>query len=200
MLAANCWDNTVRIYNRGAESNNVSGLNSVNAGSAATNATPPSTRPSNSPFGANGNPAMSPTADSTPINNFPKSPINSPFSLNCIHECRGHKNNAWPIVSSFFMGKDYRGKSRWKPVLSTEDNAMKAPNFNQTVLLASGSSDNVTYLYDVGGPQGTCKLVQKLEGHTGRVYSTNFHTIEPLLSTGGVDGLVKIWGPKDSFL
>lgn len=38
--------------------------------------------------------------------------------------------------------------------------------------------------------------MQRLEGHTDRVYTVNFHPTEPLLASGSADFTVKIWGPS----
>jgi WD40 repeat protein len=40
--------------------------------------------------------------------------------------------------------------------------------------------------------QVTGELVQKLEGHTGRVYAVNFHPSEPLLASASADHSIKV--------
>jgi COMPASS component SWD3 len=67
------------------------------------------------------------------------------------------------------------------------------------VLLATGSSDSFAYVFDVGGPAGTSRLLQRLEGHRDRVYAAQFHPHDPILATASADCVVKIWGPRDSF-
>jgi len=67
---------------------------------------------------------------------------------------------------------------------------------DQSMLLASGSADAYAYVYDVSGREGTAELVQRLEGHTDRVYATAFHPSKPLLATGSADFTVKLWGSK----
>jgi WD40 repeat protein len=68
-----------------------------------------------------------------------------------------------------------------------------------SVLLATGSTDAHAYIYDVGGPRGTARLLQRLDGHRDRVYAAQFHPRDPVLATASADGVVKIWGPRDSF-
>lgn len=73
------------------------------------------------------------------------------------------------------------------------------PATAQSVLLATGSADHCAYVFDVGGPSGSARLLQRLEGHRDRVYSALFHPHDPVLATASADCIVKIWGPKDSF-
>ena len=40
--------------------------------------------------------------------------------------------------------------------------------------------------------------MQRLEGHTDRVYAVNFHPTEPILASGSADFTVKVWGPTPS--
>ena len=45
------------------------------------------------------------------------------------------------------------------------------------------------------GPSGTGELVQRLRGHTDRVYAVDFHPSEPLLASGSADFTVRLWAP-----
>ena len=42
-------------------------------------------------------------------------------------------------------------------------------------------------------PLGTGELVQRLRGHTDRVYSVDFHPHEPLLASSSADFTVRLW-------
>lgn len=37
--------------------------------------------------------------------------------------------------------------------------------------------------------------MQRLEGHTDRVYAVNFHPTEPILASCSSDSTIKVWGP-----
>jgi len=107
-----------------------------------------------------------------------------PLDLQLKHSVTGHINANWPIRSSFFYGKESKENAY------RDDENMKA---HGTLLLATGSADRYAYLYDVGGPKGTAENVQRLEGHTDRVYAVNFHPFEPVLATCSADFSIKIW-------
>ena len=84
---------------------------------------------------------------------------------------------------------------------SKADSLLESPQretkgLDSTILLASGSSDPHVYLYDVGGPEGSGELVQKLDGHLDRVYSVCFHPMDPILASCSADFSIKIWSPK----
>ena len=111
---------------------------------------------------------------------------------------RGHRNQNWPIKSSFFQGTDFRwppagpGAPEPNPVLSAEDDdaaAIAAKSVDRTLLLATGSADANAYVFDVRDGE----LVQKLEGHTDRVYAVDFHPNEPILATCSADFTIRIW-------
>jgi len=92
-------------------------------------------------------------------------------------------------------------------------------------VLASGSADNYAYLFDLGlhnevsfilqesallptsnlaltsgllPMQVTGEFVQKLEGHSGRVYAVHFHPSEPLLASASADHSIKVMNPPSS--
>ena len=39
-------------------------------------------------------------------------------------------------------------------------------------------------------------LIQKLHGHTDRVYVTHFHPSKAVLATGSADFTIKLWAPR----
>lgn len=43
--------------------------------------------------------------------------------------------------------------------------------------------------------KNTAELMQRLEGHTDRVYAANFHPTEPILASCSADYTIKVWGP-----
>ncbi|KAF9939022.1 hypothetical protein BGZ67_010076 [Mortierella alpina] len=146
-LAANSYDNVIRVYDRGFE--------------------PPTTMP------------------------------------RLIHSLKGYRNKHWPIKSAFFHGKDYiagaaarrpgkvRGGDGEEPpsISSDKDVALES-----SLILASGSMDPYVYLFDVGTGDGQYDLLQKLSGHTDRVYDVDFHPIDHVLASGSADFSVKVWG------
>ncbi|KAI1314381.1 hypothetical protein EDD11_002246 [Mortierella claussenii] len=121
-----------------------------------------------------------------------------------IHSLKGYRNKHWPIKSAFFHGKEYiagatmrrTGKVRGadgdeepQSILSDKDTPLES-----SLLLASGSMDPYVYLYDVGAGDGQYDLLQKLSGHTDRVYDVDFHPIDHVLASGSADFSVKVWG------
>ncbi|KAG0340090.1 hypothetical protein BG000_000720 [Podila horticola] len=63
-----------------------------------------------------------------------------------------------------------------------------------SLILASGSMDPYVYLFDVGGGDGQYEVLQKLGGHTDRVYDVDFHPVDHVLASGSADFSVKVWG------
>lgn len=63
-----------------------------------------------------------------------------------------------------------------------------------SLILASGSMDPYVYLFDAGAGDGQYELLQKLPGHTDRVYDVDFHPIDHVLVSGSADFSVKVWG------
>jgi len=124
--------------------------------------------------------------------------------LESMHQLRGHKNRSWPIKSSVYVGCDYTRQRR--PAVesglmdATDAAEMDDPaarnSVNTAVLLATGSADTCCYVYDISGPADSGELVQRLMGHSERVYSADFHPTEPLLITASADFLVKVWHNK----
>ncbi|KAF8926997.1 hypothetical protein BGZ58_010723 [Dissophora ornata] len=120
-----------------------------------------------------------------------------------IHSLKGYRNKHWPIKSAFFHGREYiagaaarrSGKVRGadcdesQSILSDKDVSLEA-----SLILASGSMDPYVYLFDVGTGDGQYDLLQKLSGHTDRVYDVDFHPNDHVLASGSADFSVKVWG------
>jgi WD40 repeat protein len=151
---------------------------------------------------------------------------------------KGHKNKNWPIRSAFFQGANFsryhkkevaaggvghrRGADSGEraPFDDDEEQAVAAESdtrlkgAHDSLLLATGSADNLVYLFDVGETMaralrpnteatkrrgdvvGTAPLLQQLHGHTDRVYAVHFHPTEPVLATGSADFTIKMWAPR----
>jgi COMPASS component SWD3 len=79
-------------------------------------------------------------------------------------------------------------------VLTTRSrHSQREKSVTDRLMLATGSADNHAYLFDLGlRNEVTGELVQKLEGHTGRVYAVNFHPSEPLLASASADHSIKV--------
>jgi COMPASS component SWD3 len=128
-------------------------------------------------------------------------------NLKLVASLTGHKNHNWPIKSSFHLGKDY---GRTPPsdfdiptpeaiedTIDKSRHAQREKNVSDRLVLASGSADNYAYLFDLGlHNEVTGEFVQKLEGHSGRVYAVHFHPSEPLLASASADHSIKLWSPK----
>ncbi|GAN05555.1 WD repeat domain 5B [Mucor ambiguus] len=128
--------------------------------------------------------------------------------LRLVHSLKGFKNKNWPIKSSFYCGSGYNSSILTKP--STTNDVYgdvdltpnpgdylfdtQEPKEEKSVLLATGSADPYAYLYNVG--EDSAELMQRLEGHTDRVYAVNFHPTEPILASCSADFTVKVWGPS----
>eukprot|EP01117_Protostelium_nocturnum_P012366 TRINITY_DN4558_c0_g1_i1.p1 TRINITY_DN4558_c0_g1~~TRINITY_DN4558_c0_g1_i1.p1 ORF type:complete len:604 (+),score=202.83 TRINITY_DN4558_c0_g1_i1:53-1864(+) len=149
-LGVNCYDNVLRVYDRGANSTSI--------------ATQPSVT-----------------------------------KLELTHSVLGYKNKNWPITSSFFVGKNYQlfGSHNRSGSDNEEENNEESSedekNSEHSFLLATGSADPFAYVYNISGQKGNYSLMQKLEGHTDRVYGVHFHPFDPILASCSSDGTVKLW-------
>ncbi|KAI8612874.1 WD40-repeat-containing domain protein [Chytriomyces sp. MP71] len=114
-----------------------------------------------------------------------------------VHALKGYKNKNWPIKSSFHRLKE--GGSSVKRTTSNDelygkgDGEADSSYSDAVMLLATGSADPYVYLYSLNSNQGSNELVQRLEGHTDRVYATSFHPSEPILASCSADSTVKFW-------
>ncbi|KAF9391633.1 hypothetical protein CPB97_005928 [Podila verticillata] len=120
-----------------------------------------------------------------------------------IHSLKGYRNKHWPIKSAFFHGKDYiagaaarrPGKVRGGDGEETSQSVLgRDIPLESSLILASGSMDPYVYLFDVGGGDGQYEVLQKLGGHTDRVYDVDFHPVDHILASGSADFSVKVWG------
>ncbi|KAJ3284162.1 hypothetical protein HDU79_008433 [Rhizoclosmatium sp. JEL0117] len=120
-----------------------------------------------------------------------------------VHALKGYKNKNWPIKSSFHRLKE-AAVSSTKRTNSTDDLFIKGDALfdgsdldkqhgEPIMLLATGSADPYVYLYNISATQGSNELVQRLEGHTDRVYATSFHPTEPILASCSADSTIKFW-------
>ncbi|KAK3815834.1 MAG: WD40-repeat-containing domain protein [Linnemannia gamsii] len=110
-----------------------------------------------------------------------------------VYSLKGYRNKHWPIKSAFFHGKDCKvrgGDGDEAPsTLSDKDIPLES-----SLILASGSMDPYVYLFDVGAGDGQYEVLQKLSGHTDRVYDVDFHPVDHVLASGSADFSVKVWG------
>jgi len=104
--------------------------------------------------------------------------------MRLVHTLKGFKNKNFPIKSSFYTGKEYNAS-----IPNRQNNGIE----EKSVLLATGSADPYVYLYNIG--ENSSELMQRLEGHTDRVYAVNFHPTEPILASCSSDSTIKVWGP-----
>ncbi|KAI8836990.1 WD40-repeat-containing domain protein [Chytriomyces cf. hyalinus JEL632] len=116
-----------------------------------------------------------------------------------IHALKGHKNKNWPIKSSFHRLKEglsmpKRASSHDELFGKGDDGVETSDKYSEPImLLATGSADPYVYLYSLNSNQGSNDLLQRLEGHTDRVYATSFHPTEPILASCSADCTVKFW-------
>eukprot|EP00299_Pterocystis_sp_00344_P010011 c4383_g1_i1.p1 GENE.c4383_g1_i1~~c4383_g1_i1.p1 ORF type:complete len:441 (-),score=82.59 c4383_g1_i1:18-1340(-) len=116
-----------------------------------------------------------------------------------IHSMRGHRNRSWPIRSTLFHGRNYGNRKARPPENDSGDRDIldsKSKDIHECLLLASGSADNLVYVFNIGGSDGSAELQQKLTGHTDRVYCADFHPIDPILASCSADCTIKIWTTK----
>jgi len=134
--------------------------------------------------------------------------------IRLLHELQGHRNQHWPIKSSFFHGADYEIGGLWhqeskahKDSESSDDGAddkemqSERQTMEESLILATGSAERPgsVYLFDVGGAAGSGELIQRLDGHTDRVNAVSFHPKHPVLATCSADKTVRIYTPTSKF-
>jgi COMPASS component SWD3 len=131
-----------------------------------------------------------------------------PLVLICRWQMSGHKNKNWPIKSAFFNGplaesEDGELASTLEVDVLAEERSQRSGS-ESGQLLATGSEDRAVYVFNVGpsssgaqsGQAEQGRLVQRLEGHKGCVYSVAVHPTQPALASCSADGIVKLWTPK----
>jgi len=119
--------------------------------------------------------------------------------MRLLHAVQGHKNKNWPIRSafaSFEVPKKKRGTNGADDSVDADRDTPMDDATDKSLVLATGSADNSCYCFDVGGPEGSAELLQKLEGHSDRVYGCHFNPQKPMLATYSADGTIKIWTPS----
>ncbi|KAJ8327186.1 hypothetical protein BDV3_000310 [Batrachochytrium dendrobatidis] len=126
----------------------------------------------------------------------------SPYHL--VHMLKGYKNKNWPIKSAFFRPREtitsLRGQSA-EDMFGKNDASGEGmettPRLDKSTatdtLLATGSADPFVYIYSLGSVEGSAELMQRLEGHTDRVYEVSFHPTEPILCSCSADSTLKLW-------
>lgn len=107
----------------------------------------------------------------------------------------GYKNKNWPIKSAFFVGKHFNSstKSQSDPD-SKDDEEEDAADIHGSLLLATGSADTSAYIFDSAKRGGA--LLQRLDGHSDKVYAVDFHPADPVLASCSADFTVRVWAPK----
>ncbi|KAI9228721.1 MAG: WD40-repeat-containing domain protein [Piptocephalis tieghemiana] len=120
----------------------------------------------------------------------------------------GYRNRCWPIQSTFFEGRDcksfplsisltllFREEEEEEGASTRFRHLEPQKSLDTSLLLATGSSLPHVYLYDVGGVEGSMRVLQRLEGHRDRVYTVDFSPREPLLASGSADMSIRLWSP-----
>ncbi|KAI9325055.1 WD40-repeat-containing domain protein [Zopfochytrium polystomum] len=112
-------------------------------------------------------------------------------SYRLLHALKGYKNKNWPIKSSF---RRIKSSGSHGDIFAKADIPADTIDTigDSDVLLATGSADPFVYLYQISS-HGTSEFLQRLEGHTDRVYATSFHPTEPILASCSADFSVKLW-------
>ncbi|KAI8835344.1 quinon protein alcohol dehydrogenase-like superfamily [Chytridium lagenaria] len=126
-----------------------------------------------------------------------------------IQSFRGYKNKNWPIKSSFYRPREAalvmkRNSSNddvssdvmadmVSDSLEKDSSSVAASNSNANLLLATGSADPYVYVYSMGLQENTGELLQRIEGHSDRVYCASFHPSDPILASCSADFSVKVW-------
>ncbi|KAJ1920146.1 hypothetical protein H4219_001519 [Mycoemilia scoparia] len=126
-----------------------------------------------------------------------------------IREIRGHKNRNWPIKNAFFnntttqnmihdlfMGVDYYQMSSRHDISSRKKSL-------SNLFIITGSAEPYAYVHKINprinpllqsqDDKSNQDLVQKLEGHSDRVYAVATHPWEPQACTAGADSSIHIF-------
>lgn len=122
-------------------------------------------------------------------------------NLELRHAISGIRSEHWSTHCSLLRGFNYNGARRDSGGDRPEARRLRETarwhesSLQDSLLLASGSADPYAYVYDIGGPQGSLEMVQRLEGHTQRVCAAVFHSRSTLLATASADQTLRLWAP-----
>jgi len=198
-LAANCYDNTIRLLLRRSqtlqssygfynESKRMSFSSSSRGESVSTVSTNASS-PSPSKLGR----LIASGLCSREVEE----------SLAQFQTFRGHTVKNWPIRLSFFKGVQHRNpkvrkreegrKASLDGMETGIGNEDAGKDWAHSLVLATGSADGKIHMFDLSKNMGN--ELQTIVGHTDRVYCVDFHQNEPRLISSSADGTVRIWGP-----
>ncbi|TPX49682.1 hypothetical protein SeLEV6574_g01311 [Synchytrium endobioticum] len=124
-----------------------------------------------------------------------------------VHSLKGYKNKNWPIKSSFFAGSPHHRPHPYDWRMGSHDelvynggevalNDVLLPTTSSSpdekeILLATGSADPYVYVYSI--TESSADQIQRLEGHTDRVYAVSFHPFEPVLASCSADFSIRVW-------
>jgi COMPASS component SWD3 len=173
LLSTNSYDDTLRVF---AEEEAPPGIGAAGGAPAGIGSTCGGATPGIGGAGGGAPPGI-PEAEVPPRGWRP------------LCELQGHKNQAWPVRSSFAAGDG------WARLLGDEEDGPPRWQTHGTALVATGSTDGRAHVYAVFNSAAgvASELVQTLDGHTDRVYATSFHPTEHQLATGSADFMVKVW-------
>lgn len=126
---------------------------------------------------------------------YDRGPNPAKKSLDLLCTATGHVSKNWPIRCSVFHDSNAVIRKGNADLLNPDENPGKAvaEAALEDVLMACGSADNDIHVFHGGSTDGVAPLLQRLKGHTGRVYSVHFHPTEPLLLSCSEDTVGRIW-------
>ena len=78
----------------------------------------------------------------------------------------------------------------------TSGNQLSTIALNAGPTTTSSSSSAAASSSNSSAATGTWELVQKLSGHTDRVYAVDFHPLEPSLASCSADFGIKVWSTR----
>ncbi|KAI9292622.1 WD40 repeat-like protein [Neoconidiobolus thromboides FSU 785] len=137
---------------------------------------------------SNNSSSINDTINDSIANEINNTIINNNNRLTMTHSLQGYKNLNWPIRCSMLAVN--------KKLLNDSSNNDK----NQWHLFATGSSDPHAYVYLIGPEEDDAQLLQRLDGHKGRIYDISFNPKESLncIATASADCTIKLWNINSS--
>eukprot|EP00997_Jenningsia_sp_PLL12_P008442 NODE_5216_length_593_cov_59.020221_g4513_i0.p1 GENE.NODE_5216_length_593_cov_59.020221_g4513_i0~~NODE_5216_length_593_cov_59.020221_g4513_i0.p1 ORF type:complete len:168 (-),score=52.29 NODE_5216_length_593_cov_59.020221_g4513_i0:90-572(-) len=109
------------------------------------------------------------------------------------HQLYGIGNKNHTIRSAFHCGKKYSPQSKAQ---DNKDSSGTVKGLNESILLATGSSDGFAYVYDISDAEGKEQLLQKLGAHRDVVYGVTFHPDKAVMASFSKDSTIKVWAPR----